>query len=218
VAAKVVEEIAAEAANDATAEAGIVIQYKLLVALLRHLLVLKLQQKKISDGNTAEVAQEKNVSKGIVIREPATSQSREQAVPKDVSSKKTVRKTRAKRKRSAAGIIPAVEVPKVEHMGSEMEVIPSIEIEDDIPDIEGTFAQDPNDNAPLEDMADVHDSYDAVLADFQEENVQSAVPKLEVTSPAIKNTSPTKIGKLVSCYPLLLLFGLSCIYNSASWS
>jgi hypothetical protein len=103
-------------------------------------------------------------------------------------------------------------------MGSEVEVIPSTEIEDDIPDIEGTFAQDPNDNAPLEDMADVHDSYDAVLADFQEENVQSAVPKLEVTSPAIKNTSPTKIGKLVSCYPLLLLFGLSCIYNSASWS
>uniref|UniRef100_A0A2N9G007 Uncharacterized protein n=1 Tax=Fagus sylvatica TaxID=28930 RepID=A0A2N9G007_FAGSY len=72
---------------------------------------------------------------------------------------------------TAAGIIPAVEVPEVEHMGSEVEVIPSTEIEDDIPDIEGTFAQDPNDNAPLEDMdmADVHDSYDAVLADVQEE-------------------------------------------------
>uniref|UniRef100_A0A2N9I6Y6 Uncharacterized protein n=1 Tax=Fagus sylvatica TaxID=28930 RepID=A0A2N9I6Y6_FAGSY len=43
---------------------------------------------------------------------------------------------------TAAGIIPAVEVP-----------------------------EDPNDNAPLEDMdmADVHDSYDAVLADVQEE-------------------------------------------------
>uniref|UniRef100_A0A2N9I8V6 Uncharacterized protein n=1 Tax=Fagus sylvatica TaxID=28930 RepID=A0A2N9I8V6_FAGSY len=93
---------------------------------------------------------------------------------------------------TAAGIIPAVEVPEVEHMGSEVEVIPSTEIEDDIPDIEGTFAQDPNDNAPLEDMADVHDSYDAVLADVQEENVQAAVPELEVTSPAIKNASPTK--------------------------
>uniref|UniRef100_A0A2N9GLY7 Uncharacterized protein n=1 Tax=Fagus sylvatica TaxID=28930 RepID=A0A2N9GLY7_FAGSY len=95
---------------------------------------------------------------------------------------------------TAAGIIPAVEVPEVEHMGSEVEVIPSTEIEDDIPDIEGTFAQDPNDNAPLEDMADVHDSYDAVLADVQEENVQAAVPELEVTSPAIKNASPTKTG------------------------
>uniref|UniRef100_A0A2N9I9H3 Aminotransferase-like plant mobile domain-containing protein n=1 Tax=Fagus sylvatica TaxID=28930 RepID=A0A2N9I9H3_FAGSY len=85
-------------------------------------------------------------------------------------------------------------VPEVEHVGSEVEVIPSAEIEDDIPDIEGTFAQDPNDIAPLEDtdMADVHDSYDAVLADAPEKHVQAAVPELEVTSPAIKNASPTK--------------------------
>ena len=123
---------------------------------------------------------------------------------------------------TAAGVILVVEVPEVERVGSEVEVIPSTEIEDDIPDIEGTFAQGPNDNAPLEDMdmADVHDSYDVVLADVQEENVQAAVLELEVTSPAIKNASPTKTGKLVSCYSLLLLlymFGLDCIYNSASW-
>uniref|UniRef100_A0A2N9HEB1 Aminotransferase-like plant mobile domain-containing protein n=1 Tax=Fagus sylvatica TaxID=28930 RepID=A0A2N9HEB1_FAGSY len=95
---------------------------------------------------------------------------------------------------TAAGVIPAIEVPEVEHVGSEVEVIPSAEIEDDIPDIEGTFAQDPNDNAPLEDtdMADVHDSYDAVLADAPEKHVQAAVPELEVTSPAIKDASPTK--------------------------
>ena len=130
----------------------------------------------------------------------------------DISVEATTEET------TATGIIPAVEVPEVEHMGSEVEVIPSTEIEDDIRDIEGTFAQNPNDNAPLEDMANVHDSYDAVLANAQEKNVQSAVPELEVTSPAIKNTSPTKTGKLVSCYPLLLLFGLSCIYNSESWS
>ncbi len=120
---------------------------------------------------------------------------------------------------TAAGIIPAVEVPEVEHMGSEVEVIPSTEIEDDIPDIEGTFAQDPNDNAPLEDMADVHDSYDAVLADVPEKHVQAVIPELEATSPAIKDASPTKTGKLFSCYSLLLLlymFGLDCIYNSAT--
>ena len=78
---------------------------------------------------------------------------------------------------TAAGIIPAVEVPEVV-IGSEVEVIPFTEIEDDIPDIEGTFAQDPNDNTPLEDMdmADVHNSYDAVLAGVQEEHVQAAVP------------------------------------------
>jgi hypothetical protein len=47
-------------------------------------------------------APEKSISKGIVIREPATSQSRKQLVPKDVLGKKIVRKTRAKRKRSVA--------------------------------------------------------------------------------------------------------------------
>jgi hypothetical protein len=47
-------------------------------------------------------APEKSLSKGIVIREPATSQSRKQPVPKDVLGKKIVRKTRAKRKRSTA--------------------------------------------------------------------------------------------------------------------
>ena len=120
---------------------------------------------------------------------------------------------------TAAGIIPTVEVPEVV-IGPEVEIIPSTGIEDDIPDIEGTFAQDPNDNAPLEDMdmVDVQDSYDVVLAGVQEEHVQAAVPELEVTSPAIKNASPTKTGKLISCYSLLLLlymFGLDCICNFA---
>ena len=57
-----------------------------------------------SSKRKKSVAQEKSASKGIVIREliTATSQSREQAAPKDVSGKKTARKTRAKRKRSVA--------------------------------------------------------------------------------------------------------------------
>uniref|UniRef100_A0A2N9H386 Uncharacterized protein n=1 Tax=Fagus sylvatica TaxID=28930 RepID=A0A2N9H386_FAGSY len=41
-------------------------------------------------------------------------------------------------------------------------------------------------------MADVHDSYDAVLADVQDQDVQVAIPELEVTSPATKDASPTK--------------------------
>jgi hypothetical protein len=121
---------------------------------------------------------------------------------------------------TAADIIPVIEVPEVEHLESEMEVIPSTEVEDDIPNMEGTFAQDPNDNVPSKDMADVHDSYDVVLADVQDEDVQAAIPELEVTSPAIKNASPTKIGKLISRYSLLLLlyvFGMDCVNNSASW-
>ena len=58
-----------------------------------------------SSKRKKSVAQaEKSASKGIVIREPviATSQSEKQAAPRDVSSKKTVRKTRAKRKRSVS--------------------------------------------------------------------------------------------------------------------
>ena len=120
----------------------------------------------------------------------------------------------------ANDIIPAIEVPEVEHLESEMEVIPSTEVEDNIPNMEGTFAQDPNDNVPSEDMADVHDSYDAILADVQDEDFQAAIPELEVTSPAIKNASPIEIGKLISCYSLLRLlyvFGMDCVNNSASW-
>ena len=44
----------------------------------------------------------KSPSEGIVIREPTTSQSRKQSIPKDVLGKKILRKTRAKRKRSVA--------------------------------------------------------------------------------------------------------------------
>jgi hypothetical protein len=65
----------------------------------------------------------------------------------------------------ATGGIPATDVVDVEHVEYEVDIIPAIEVGDDIPIIEGTFAQDPADDAPLEDMADVHDSYDAVLAD-----------------------------------------------------
>ena len=121
---------------------------------------------------------------------------------------------------TAADIIPVVEVPKVEHIESEVEVIPSTEVEDDISDIEGTFAHDPNDDVPLEDMADVHDSYDAVLANVQDQDVQATIPELEVTNPTTKDASPTKTGKLISCYFLLLslyLFGMDWINNSSSW-
>uniref|UniRef100_A0A2N9H2H3 Aminotransferase-like plant mobile domain-containing protein n=1 Tax=Fagus sylvatica TaxID=28930 RepID=A0A2N9H2H3_FAGSY len=63
-----------------------------------------------SSKRKKSVAQEKSISKGIVIREPitATFQSGEQAVPKDVSGKKIARKTRAKRKRSTALLSPTL--------------------------------------------------------------------------------------------------------------
>jgi hypothetical protein len=71
---------------------------------------------------------------------------------------------------TATGVISATEVPAAEHIESEVEVIPTTEFGSDISVMEGTFAQDPNDDAPLEDMADVHDSYDAVLADVQDQD------------------------------------------------
>uniref|UniRef100_A0A2N9ER68 Aminotransferase-like plant mobile domain-containing protein n=1 Tax=Fagus sylvatica TaxID=28930 RepID=A0A2N9ER68_FAGSY len=123
---------------------------------------------------------------------------------------------------TAAGVIPAIEVPEVEHVGSEVEVIPSAEIEDDIPDIEGTFAQDPNDNAPLEDtdMADVHDSYDAVLAgcpreasgsgnEFaaEDEGEFDAVEAAESASAAIQSpfASLERLGVEISAVPAEIL-------------
>ena len=76
--------------------------------------------------------------------------------------------------------------------------IPTIEVGSDISVMEGTFAQDPNDDAPLEDMADVHDSYDAVLANVQDQDAPAEIPKLKVTSPTTKDASPTKTDKLIS--------------------
>ena len=68
----------------------------------------------------------------------------------------------------ATGGILAAEVTEVDHVESEVEIIPTTEIGTNIPVIEGTFGQDPYDDASLEDMTDVHDSYDAVLADGQD--------------------------------------------------
>ena len=41
-------------------------------------------------------------------------------------------------------------------------------------------------------MADVHDSYDAVLANGQDHNTQAEILELEVTSLAAKDISPQK--------------------------
>jgi hypothetical protein len=47
-------------------------------------------------------------------------------------------------------------------------------------------------------MANFHDSYDAVLANVQDQDAQAKILELEVTSPATKDASPTKTGKLIS--------------------
>ena len=63
-------------------------------------------------------------------------------------------------------------------------------------------------------MADVHDSYDAVLADVQDQDAQAEILELKVTSPTTKDASPTKTDKLISQYFLLFLphvFDIGCI-------
>ena len=88
---------------------------------------------------------------------------------------------------SATGGIPATDVVDVEHVESEVEIIPATQVGDDIPITEGTFAQDSADDAPLEDMAD-----------GQDQNTQAEILDLEVTNPATNDIHPTKTGKLVS--------------------
>ena len=99
---------------------------------------------------------------------------------------------------TATRVISAAEMPAAEHIESKVKVIPTTEVGSDISVMEGTFAQDLNDDAPLEDMADVHDSYDAVLADVQDQDAPAEIPELKVTSPTTKDASPTKTNKLIS--------------------
>ena len=64
----------------------------------------------------------------------------------------------------------------------------------DIPDMEGTFAQDPADDVFMENMADTHDSYDDVLAGTGEYVVDVQTIDLEVTTSAAARVSPTRSG------------------------
>ena len=73
----------------------------------------------------------------------------------------------------------------------------------DIPVVEGTFAQYPADDISMEDMADTHESYDAVLASIGDYLVDTYAADLEVTTPAATHMSPTKIGNWLLISTLL---------------
>jgi hypothetical protein len=62
----------------------------------------------------------------------------------------------------------------------------------DVPARERVFAQDPADDVSMEDMADTHDSYDAVLAETEDHVVSTQAADMEVTAPVTAHTSPTK--------------------------
>ncbi len=79
----------------------------------------------------------------------------------------------------------------------------------DIPARERAFAQDPADDVSMEDMADTHDSYDAVLAETEDHVAGTQAADMEVTAPVTAHTSPTKTGNwlFINILPLLLLDG-----------
>jgi hypothetical protein len=61
-----------------------------------------------------------------------------------------------------------------------------------IPNMEGTFAQDPTDDVFIENMADTHDSYDDVLAGTGEHVADAQTIDLEVTTSTTAHVSPTR--------------------------
>jgi hypothetical protein len=56
----------------------------------------------------------------------------------------------------------------------------------------------------MEDMADTHDSYDAILAGTEDHMAGTQAADMEVTAPVTADTSPTKIGNWLFIHILLL--------------
>jgi hypothetical protein len=73
----------------------------------------------------------------------------------------------------------------------------------DIPVMERTFAQDLADDISMEDMAETHDSYDAVFAGIEDHVAGTQAADLEVTALAATHMSPTKIGNWLFISTLL---------------
>uniref|UniRef100_A0A2N9FSE6 Uncharacterized protein n=1 Tax=Fagus sylvatica TaxID=28930 RepID=A0A2N9FSE6_FAGSY len=62
----------------------------------------------------------------------------------------------------------------------------------DVPAMEEAFVQAPADDVSMEDMADTHDSYDAVLAEAEGHVAGAQAADIEVTAPETAHTSPTR--------------------------
>ena len=82
----------------------------------------------------------------------------------------------------------------------------------DIPVVEETFAQDPADDISMEDMVDIHDSYDAISAETGDHVAGTQAADLEVAAPIVAHTSPTKTSNWL--FINILLF--SCLMAEIS--
>jgi hypothetical protein len=100
---------------------------------------------------------------------------------------------------------------RVEAAVSENPILADVLPGSDIPVMEGTFAQDPADGISLEDMADTHDSYDAVLVGAGDHVAYTQTADLEVVAPAATHMSPTKIGDWLLISTLLFFYLMAWI-------
>ena len=73
--------------------------------------------------------------------------------------------------------------------------------------MEEAFVQDPIDDISTEDMADIHDSYNAVLAKTEDHVVGTQAANLDVAARVTVHTSPTKTSNWL--FINILLF--SCL-------
>uniref|UniRef100_A0A2N9G5S4 Aminotransferase-like plant mobile domain-containing protein n=1 Tax=Fagus sylvatica TaxID=28930 RepID=A0A2N9G5S4_FAGSY len=88
--------------------------------------------------------------------------------------------------------------------GGEIPVLADVLAGSDIPVVEEMFAQDPTDDISLEDIADTHDNYDAVLVGAEDHAADTQATDLGVVTPATTHMSPTKTGKFGG-YGLILI-------------
>jgi hypothetical protein len=96
------------------------------------------------------------------------------------------------------------EIGCAEVAASEDPVQADATLDSDVPAREGAFTQDPTDDVSMEDMADTHDSYDAVLAGTEDHVASTQATDMEVAAPVAAYMSPIKIGNWIFINILLL--------------
>ena len=91
----------------------------------------------------------------------------------------------------------STDITQIRHGGAAASADPDlvgVTFDSGIPNMKGTFAQDPADDVFIENMADTHDSYDDVLAGTGEHVTDGQTIDLEVTTSAVAHVSPTRSG------------------------
>lgn len=91
-------------------------------------------------------------------------------------------------------VTSVTQIGHAEVAAGEISVLADVLAESNIPIAEGTFSQDPAEDASMEDMADTYDSYHAVLASDGGHGAGTQASDLEVIALTTIDKSPTKIG------------------------